>query len=48
VLSYRQDYGAAVEQKGLETVIKELEARAANAKAGRGAKGAKTDKPKAT
>jgi phospholipid transport system substrate-binding protein len=48
VLSYRQDYGAAVEQKGLETVIKELEARAANARAGKGAKGAKTDKPKAT
>ena len=48
VLSYRQDYGSAVEQKGLETVIKELEARAANARAGKGAKGAKADKPKPT
>jgi phospholipid transport system substrate-binding protein len=41
VLSYRQDYGSAVEQKGLEAVIKELEARAANARAGKGAKTAK-------
>jgi len=33
VKSYRDDYGAQVQQQGLEAVIKQLEARAASAKA---------------
>jgi phospholipid transport system substrate-binding protein len=39
VKSYREDYGAEVQQKGLDAVIARLEAKAAAAKAG---------KPKAT
>jgi phospholipid transport system substrate-binding protein len=35
VKSYREDYGAEVQQKGLEAVIARLEAKAANAKAGK-------------
>lgn len=42
VKSYREDYGTQVQQQGLDTVIKQLEARAANAKA------AKDAKPKTT
>jgi phospholipid transport system substrate-binding protein len=39
VKSYREDYGAQVQQKGLDAVIASLEAKAAAARAG---------KPKAT
>jgi phospholipid transport system substrate-binding protein len=35
VKSYREDYGAEVQQKGLDAVIKRLEAKAASAKAGK-------------
>jgi phospholipid transport system substrate-binding protein len=35
VKSYREDYGAEVQQKGLDSVIKRLEAKAAAAKAGK-------------
>jgi phospholipid transport system substrate-binding protein len=37
VKSYREDYAAEVQQKGLDAVIARLEARAAAAKAGKGA-----------
>jgi phospholipid transport system substrate-binding protein len=43
VKSYREDYGAQVQQQGLDAVIQQLEARAASAKAAKG--GAK---PKST
>ncbi len=33
VKSYREDYGAEVQQKGLDAVITRLEAKAASAKA---------------
>ena len=33
VKSYREDYGAEVQQKGLDAVIARLEAKAASAKA---------------
>jgi phospholipid transport system substrate-binding protein len=36
VKSYREDYGAEVQQKGLDAVIQRLEAKAANAKAAKG------------
>lgn len=36
VKSYREDYGAEVQQKGLDAVITRLEAKAAAAKAGKG------------
>jgi len=36
VKSYREDYGAQVQQQGLDAVIQQLEARAASAKANRG------------
>lgn len=36
VKSYREDYGAEVQQKGLDSVIARLEAKAAAAKAGKG------------
>jgi phospholipid transport system substrate-binding protein len=36
VKSYREDYGAEVQQKGLDAVIARLEAKAAAAKAGKG------------
>ena len=36
VKSYREDYGAEVQQKGLDSVIGRLEAKAAAAKAGKG------------
>ena len=36
VKSYREDYGAQVQQQGLDAVIAQLEARAANAKAAKG------------
>ena len=36
VKSYREDYGAEVQQKGLDAVIQRLEQRAADAKAGKG------------
>jgi hypothetical protein len=36
VKSYREDYGAEVQQKGLDAVISRLEAKAAAAKAGKG------------
>jgi phospholipid transport system substrate-binding protein len=36
VKSYREDYGAEVQQKGLDAVIQRLEAKAAAAKAGKG------------
>ena len=42
VKSYREDYGAQVQQQGLDAVIKQLEGRAASAKA------AKDAKPKAS
>ncbi len=42
VKSYREDYGAEVQQKGLDAVIAQLEARPPNAKA------AKVTKPKTT
>src|SRR3954471_10870099 len=45
VKSYREDYGAQVQQQGLDAVIQQLEARAAQAKA---SKGAAVNKPKAT
>jgi phospholipid transport system substrate-binding protein len=35
VKSYREDYGAEVQQKGLDAVINRLEAKAASAKAGK-------------
>ena len=35
VKSYREDYGAEVQQKGLDAVIQRLEAKAASAKAGK-------------
>jgi phospholipid transport system substrate-binding protein len=38
VKSYREDYGAQVQQQGLEAVIVQLEARAASAKAAKDAK----------
>ena len=37
VKSYREDYGAQVQQQGLDAVIQQLEARAASAKANKGA-----------
>jgi phospholipid transport system substrate-binding protein len=43
VKSYREDYGAQVQQQGLDAVIKQLEARAASAKAAKDAA-----KPKAS
>ena len=46
VKSYREDYGAQVQQQGLEAVIKQLEARAASAKANKDA--ATATKPKTT
>ena len=36
VKSYREDYGAEVQQKGLDAVIQRLEAKAASAKAAKG------------
>ncbi len=45
VKSYREDYGAQVQQQGLDAVIQQLEARAAQAKA---SKGAAVNKPKTT
>jgi len=42
VKSYREDYGAQVQQQGLDAVIQQLEARAASAKANR------ANKPKST
>jgi len=42
VKSYREDYGAQVQQQGLDAVIQQLEARAASAKAN------KANKPKST
>jgi len=42
VKSYREDYGAQVQQQGLDAVIQQLEARAASAKAN------KANKPKTT
>jgi phospholipid transport system substrate-binding protein len=45
VKSYREDYGAQVQQQGLDAVIQQLETRAAQAKA---SKGAAVNKPKAT
>jgi phospholipid transport system substrate-binding protein len=36
VKSYREDYGTQVQQQGLDAVIAQLEARAANAKAAKG------------
>ena len=36
VKSYREDYAAEVQQKGLDVVISRLEAKAAAAKAGKG------------
>jgi phospholipid transport system substrate-binding protein len=42
VKSYREDYGAQVQQQGLDAVIAQLEARAASAKAN------KANKPKST
>jgi phospholipid transport system substrate-binding protein len=36
VKSYREDYGAEVQAKGLDAVIQRLEAKAASAKAGKG------------
>jgi phospholipid transport system substrate-binding protein len=36
VKSYREDYGAEVAQKGLDSVIARLEAKAQSAKAGKG------------
>jgi len=45
VKSYRDDYGAEVDQKGLDAVIQRLEAKAESAKS---AKSAKANKPKAT
>ncbi|HKW83756.1 MAG TPA: ABC transporter substrate-binding protein [Burkholderiaceae bacterium] len=36
VKSYREDYGAEVQQKGLDAVIQRLEAKAANARAAKG------------
>jgi phospholipid transport system substrate-binding protein len=48
VKSYREDYGAQVQQQGLDAVIQQLEARAANAKASRGAQGGPTAKGKTT
>jgi len=36
VKSYREDYGAEVQQKGLDSVIQRLEAKAASAKAAKG------------
>ena len=38
VKSYREDYGAQVQQQGLDAVIAQLEARAASAKAAKDAK----------
>lgn len=38
VKSYREDYGAEVQQKGLDAVIQNLEAKAQAAKAGKGKK----------
>ena len=35
VKSYREDYGAQVDQQGMDAVIKQLESRAQNAKAGK-------------
>ncbi len=45
VKSYREDYGAQVQQQGLDAVIQQLETRAAQAKA---SKGAAVNKPKTT
>jgi len=42
VKSYREDYGAQVQQQGLDAVIQQLEARAANAKAAKATKPQKT------
>jgi phospholipid transport system substrate-binding protein len=42
VKSYREDYGAQVQQQGLDSVIQQLEARAASAKANKGAVKAKS------
>jgi phospholipid transport system substrate-binding protein len=42
VKSYREDYGAQVQQQGLDAVIQQLEARAASAKANKAAAKAKT------
>ena len=46
VKSYREDYGTQVQQQGLDAVIKQLEARAASAKANKDA--ATAAKPKTT
>jgi len=48
VKSYREDYGAQVQQQGLDAVIQQLEARAASAKANRGAQGPQAAKSKTT
>jgi phospholipid transport system substrate-binding protein len=42
VKSYREDYGAEVQQKGLDAVIQRLEAKAASAKAAKGQTASKT------
>jgi phospholipid transport system substrate-binding protein len=42
VKSYREDYGAEVQQKGLDAVIQRLEAKAASAKAAKGQAPSKT------
>ena len=42
VKSYREDYGAEVQQKGLDAVIQRLEAKAASARAAKGQAPAKT------
>jgi phospholipid transport system substrate-binding protein len=46
VKSYREDYGAQVQQQGLDAVIQQLEARAASAKAAKGAGAAAAAGPK--
>jgi phospholipid transport system substrate-binding protein len=42
VKSYREDYGAEVQQKGLDAVIQRLEAKAASARAAKGQTASKT------